>query len=416
MTHVAPEMRNWRRRVFAATWLSYAGLYFCRKPFFIAKASLEEAWGWDPAVLGYVGIAYLISYAFGQFVAAAAGTRWGPRLVLLVGMAVSIGANLAFGFVSDARVFAAFMVLNGLAQSTGWSNNVGTMANWFHRKERGTVMGVWATNFQVGGVAANGLAAAVLAAYGLQWAFAAGSVVLLGVWAFFVFNQRNRPEDVGLEPLPPDEEDPDIEPGKSEWTRDLVTNVALVGLFYFFVKFVRYAVWSWAPYLLSTSYGLDVDEAGYLSTAFDLAGIAGVIVIGIVSDRWFAGRRSGVSFLFICAMAASCLMLYTLGPQSLVLFGISLALIGFTLYGPDALMSGAGAMDVGSARTAVLAAGIINGMGSIGSVVQELLLGQMLSADAGVGAVFGALLTSSMLAALCLGVLIVRGRAGHARV
>ena len=60
--------RQWRRRVFAATWLSYAGYYFCRKPFFIAKPALSEELGWDPVMLGYIGTAYLIAYTLGQFV------------------------------------------------------------------------------------------------------------------------------------------------------------------------------------------------------------------------------------------------------------------------------------------------------------------------------------------------------------
>ena len=42
---------------------------------------------------------------------------------------------------------AGLIAVNGLAQATGWSGNVGTMASWFHKHERGKVMGVWSTNF-----------------------------------------------------------------------------------------------------------------------------------------------------------------------------------------------------------------------------------------------------------------------------
>ncbi len=409
------NLTSWRVRVFAATWASYAGFYFCRKPFYIAKASLEETMNWDAATLGWIGTAYLLAYTLGQFLSGWAGNRFGPRLLLLTGMAVTIGANIAFGFTTNAYTFAAFMVVNGLAQSTGWSNNVGTMARWFHRQERGTVMGWWATNFQVGGVLANLLAAAILAAWGVEWAFFSGSFVLMAVWAFFLFNQRNDPADVGLPPVVDPDESESEEGQDAGWTRAVVTNVLIVGVFYFFVKFIRYALWSWAPYLLSRNYGLDFDDAGYLSTAFDLAGIAGVIVCGWLSDRYFEGRRASVAFLFICGMAASCGFLYVLGPTSLILFGTSLALIGFTLYGPDALMSGAGAIDVGSPQKAVLAAGIINGMGSIGAVVQEFALGAMLQ-DGGVGMVFGTLLGSSLGAALCLGYLVWRSRTGSADI
>jgi sugar phosphate permease len=87
--------------------------------------------------------------------------------------------------------------------------------------------------------------------------------------------------------------------------------------------------------------------------------------------------------------------------------------IGFFLYGPDALMTGAGAIDVGSARTAVLAAGIINGMGSIGSLVQEVIMAKVL-ADAGTGAAFGILLVCAVGAAGFLSIVLWRNARGLA--
>jgi sugar phosphate permease len=97
------------------------------------------------------------------------------------------------------------------------------------------------------------------------------------------------------------------------------------------------------------------------------------------------------------------------------LFATSLGLIGFTLYGPDALMTGAGAIDVGSARRATLAAGVINGMGSVGSVMQEFVFGRILKESTS-GFAFAVLLGAAIAAALCLGVLQLRRRLGHASV
>jgi len=372
-------------------------------------------------MLGYIGTAYLVAYTIGQFIAGAAGNKWGPRLLLLTGMAVSIIANLGFGLSNSAGTFMALMVVNGLAQATGWAGNVGAMAPWFRRAERGTVMGVWATNYQVGGVLANTLTAWILGRWGFEASFFAGSAVLLAVWGFFVFNQRDKPEDLGLPPIAEEEEGTAAEEKGSEsgsglagWSRQVWTNVLLVGVFYFFVKFIRYSLWSWSPLLLRRDFGLDLDDAGYLSTAFDLAGITGVIAAGWLSDKMFSGRRARISFLFILGMAASCLMLYLLGPSSLLLFGISIALVGFFLYGPDALMTGAGAIEVGSLRSATLAAGIINGMGGVGSVAQELLLGRLLGEGEGVSQVFGLLLGSSVGAALALSVLLWRVKRGEA--
>lgn len=411
------EQKSWRYRIFASTWLCYAGLYFCRKPFYIVKGALSDELGFDATSLGLIGTAYLVAYMLGQFITGVAGSRWGPRLVLLLGMAISIGVSASFGFANNMPTFLVLMTLNGFAQATGWACSVGTMANWFRRSERGRVMGIWTTNFQVGGVLANTLAAFVLGAYGFRYSFLAGSAVLALVWLFFLFNQRNCPEDLGLAAIVEDESGSDVSTKGPVISRAVWTNVLLVGGFYFFVKFIRYALWSWTPFFLNKNYGLQGDDAGYLSTLFDLAGIAGVIVTGFLSDKVFKSRRAGVSLLMMVALMISCLLMTWLGTLSVPVFAVCLAMVGFTLYGPDALMTGAAAMDIGSRRGATLAAGVINGVGSAGSVVQELVIGRMYDSGGGsLGPIFALLLGSSIMATLVMAVMVVRNRMGKIQV
>lgn len=412
----ARALKVWRWRVFAATWLCYAGFYFCRMPFYITKSALGRELHFDATMLGDIGSVYLVAYALGQFLSGLLGSRLGPRVTLLVGMAVSVAANVGFGLANTYGGFLALMALNGLSQATGWSNNVGTMANWFRRQERGTVMGLWATNFQVGGFVAKLLAAWALGALDYRFSFFTGTVVLLLVWGFFVFNQRDKPADVGLPPVD-EAEDAKEQAAGTGWTRAMMLNVFLVGVFYFFVKFIRYALWSWAPFFLERNYGLKGDDAGYLSAIFDVAGIAGVVVTGALSDKVFKGRRAGVSLLMMVAMCASCVLLYAVGGLSIPVFAVCIALVGFTLYGPDALMSGAGAMDIGSRRGAVLAAGVINGMGAVGAVVQELVIGRAYDANGGqLGPIFFLLLGSSAAAVAAIAVVWVRNRTGRSDV
>jgi sugar phosphate permease len=51
-----------------------------------------------------------------------------------------------------------------------------------------------------------------------------------------------------------------------------------------------------------------------------------------------------------------------------------LALIGALLYGPDSILCGAAAMDAGGPRAAAMATGFVNGIGSIGPILQGLLI------------------------------------------
>ena len=274
-------------------------------------------------------------------------------------------------------------------------------------------MGIWATCYQVGGVAANGTAAWILVRYGYRHAFVAGALILFSVIVFFFFNQANQPEDKGFEPITSEDEAETTDDGATGWSRQTWTTVLLVGCFYFFVKFIRYALWSWAPFFLSRNFGLEGDDAGYISTLFDLFGIGGVVFAGWLSDRWFDGRRAKVGFLLLLGLIASTTIMATAGSTSVTIFAAAMAATGFALYGPDALMTGAGAMDIGTRKGAILAAGIINGMGSVGSVVQELVIGSMYSGSGGeLSPILYLLMGAATMATVMLGVVLVRNRMG----
>jgi sugar phosphate permease len=428
------EHRRWRIRIFATTWLAYVAFYFCRKPFSVVKKALERETGWSTSDLGDLWAVYLIAYAVGQFLASHMGTRLGPRRNVLLGMTISILATLAMGVTLSPPVLLGLMAVNGLAQATGWSGTVGTMAGWFHRHERGRVMGAWSTNFTVGSIASGFTMAAILHLRVLpdvvtprialpdaapwRWCFYLGAVVLgAAAVQFFIF-QRNRPEDIGLAPI----EDP-VAPGPARpepasggglgLSRDAWTNLLLVGGFYFFSKFVRYAVWSWSAYLLSTKYGMSESRAAGFSIVFDLCGIPGVYLTGYISDRYFGSRRGGVSLAMMLGMTAATVLLIGFRDAGAGVFIFLLGLVGFTLYGPDALLTGAGAMDIGGRRAATFATAVISGFGSLGPIVQEVVIGRVYDARSGDLTLILVLLCASAVAAsLFCAALVWRNRRG----
>jgi MFS transporter, OPA family, glycerol-3-phosphate transporter len=413
---LTPAHRSWRARVFVATWLSYVGFYFCRQPFSKAKGAIAQTTHWDTATLGNIWAAYLIAYALGQFLASRMGPRLGPRRNVLLGMAVSVAVTVAMGVAPTWPVMAALVALNGLAQATGWSGNVGTMASWFHKHERGRIMGVWSTNFTVGALVPGWVIAAVLGVAPWPWCFYTGAAVLAVVWGQFYVLQRNRPEDLGLAPI----DDPvtagatldEAAAEPSRLSRDAWINVLLVGGFYFFIKLIRYGVWSWVPYFLKLSYGLGDSQAALFSTVFDLAGLPGVLVIGWLSDRYFGSRRGGISLIMTLGAVVSTGLLIALGGASVTLFIVLLGAIGFFLYGPDSLLTGAGAIDIGNRRLATFATAMISGLGSLGAVVQEFAISRNYKPGEGLGVVFAMLFGSAVLAAVFCAALVWRNRRG----
>ncbi|MCK5689319.1 MFS transporter [Myxococcota bacterium] len=412
------ELRLWRLRVFASTWIAYAGYYFGRQTFYIVKRPLGEELGYGPEMLGYLGSAYLVAYTIGQFTSAALGQRMGARVLLLGGASLSLLVNVGMGFSNSFYTLMVLLVLNGFAQATGWPATVGTMGYWTTRKERGTVMGVWATCYQLGGVFAKMWASFWLAQQGWRFSFFAGAAVLLLADGIIYLWQRNKPEDVGLDELDSikDENGASLAEEaeeKSPFTKAVIQTILLVGVFYFGVKFVRYALWSWVPFMLSSNFGVSDSQAGYVSILFDAAGFAGVLLSGWASDRFFKARRAKLAFYMLIGMTVGSGLLATVGLQSVFAFGLSLALVGFMLYGPDALLTGAGAIDIGSRRAAIVAAGVINGLGSIGSIAQEVVIPMVYDPSSGsVAPVFALLFGASALSVGAIGVVLWRNQKG----
>ena len=106
-----------------------------------------------------------------------------------------------------------------------------------------------------------------------------GSAVTLVTWAWGLYGLRNRPEDLGLPAIAESETEAAANPNShlGSGERNGLDSAPRRGRhadwhLLFFVKFVRYALWSWAPYLLETKYGMKGNEAGYLSTLFDVGG------------------------------------------------------------------------------------------------------------------------------------------------
>jgi OPA family glycerol-3-phosphate transporter-like MFS transporter len=390
MTPSDPErMRRWQLRIFAVTWLAYAGFYLTRKSFSIAKVELQkpDVLGLSTGSLAVIDGGYLIAYSLGQFCWGVLGDRFGTRAVVLTGMAASIAVAVAMGSVTHISAFTALFMLQGVCQSSGWAPLTKNIGEFFPRSVRGRVMGLWCSNFAIGGMAAGVIAG--LAAQGGGWrlAFFVPAAILAVVWLVFFLGQVNRPEDVGLPSAAADVGEPEdviiageAPAGEPEGSWRVVAEVMaspmvlLLAAVYLLVKPLRYLLMFWAPVYLHERLGTSVAESGILGSLFDLAGPIGIFAGGWASDRLFHARRVPVMVITLAA-AAGALALLPLMPASRLAVGSMLFVIGLLVYIPDSLVSGAAAIDFGTRKGASTAAGIINGSGSLGGVLGGTLPG-----------------------------------------
>ncbi|MGV0773004.1 MFS transporter [Mycolicibacterium sp. (ex Dasyatis americana)] len=420
-----PRYQRWRFQIFAVTWIAYAGFYFTRQAFSVAKLGILE----DPilsthltkSTLANLDAAYLAAYAVGQFVWGQVSDRFGPRVVILGGLAISAIATVFMGLLPALVFLLPLMIVQGLAQSTGWSPTLSNMAQFFSIGERGRVLGLWSTNYAFGGlVAAPILGWAAYDVFG-SWraAFFTGAAIVVGVFVLVLLFQRNRPQDVGLPPIEEYRAAQDAREGveldespeaesvaepKPSWRESLKVvlgdgMVRTLGASYFLLKPARYAILLWGPVIVAERLADgDKFQAVTIPVAFGVAGVLAPILLGRISDRVFSARRVPACVISLGILVA---VLALFGPLTATgsawVMVVVLGLIGLSVYGADAMISCVAAVDFGTSKHAGTAAGFINCCGSVGAILGGLLPGYLNTSTLFYGFAGAALLSMLLL-------------------
>ncbi|MEW6410140.1 MAG: MFS transporter [Nitrospirota bacterium] len=390
----------WRNRIFIILWITYGSFYLCRVNYSIAIPGLIKEFGWTKAELGAIGTALFWAYAIGQFVHGQLAERFSSRHYLLTVMLSSALLNLLFGPAVAIGLFVMGVVwgLNGFIQAGGWANCIKTLAHWFPPKARGKRMGIYGACYQVGNVMSWLLAGYVVAKYGWRAAFIAAPMIFASI-AFlnFIFG-RNRPEDAGLPPIECYEQYGEFKGKSVEEIKKLckprkekeehagfrftlkqtVANprVVAVACAFFCVDIIRYGFLLWAPTYLFEVQKAGIAKAAYTAIAIPAFGIAGAVLFGWVSDRFFDHRRAPVSALGMGALGFLAIFYYYGVPAGAwVLSFIILGLIGFCVLGTQVILVGAVPMDFGTRKAAGAAAGFIDSFGYIGAGLTGVISG-----------------------------------------
>ncbi|PRQ59823.1 putative glycerol-3-phosphate-transporting ATPase [Rosa chinensis] len=455
--------------VLIVTFLAYASYHAARKTTSVVKSTLDPAsdevglrflswrmsylgqpgerrrrfsWilgdGWAPfdgsdgtALLGEIDVAFLAVYAIGMYFSGHLGDRLNLRIFLTIGMVGTGVFTSLFGIgywgnIHSFYYYLGVQMVAGLFQSTGWPSVVAVVGNWFGKKKRGLIMGIWNAHTSVGNITGS-LVASALLQYGWGWSFVVPGLMIATIGVVVFLFLPVSPESVGVS-----EEDELDSPKKSgaEETEPLLTSraevkdqpvgfieawkipgVAPFALCLFFSKLVAYTFLYWLPFYISHTAidGQYLSDAasGTLSTLFDVGGVLGGILAGHISDRLDARAITAASFMY-CAIPA--LFLYrSYGSISLTVNIILMFITGMFVNGPYALITTAVSADLGThsslrgnSRALATVTAIIDGTGSVGAAIGPLVTGYI-SAES-----WSAVFTMLMGAALIAGLLLTR--------
>ncbi|XP_059895848.1 glucose-6-phosphate exchanger SLC37A1 isoform X5 [Gadus macrocephalus] len=390
-------------------------------------------------LLGAMDYSFLFAYAIGMYLSGIIGERLPIRLYLTVGMLCSGLFTCLFGLgyiynIHSLAFYVSVQVANGLVQTTGWPSVVTCISNWFGKGRRGLVMGVWNSHTSVGNILGSLIAGSYVSSnWGMSFIVPGIIIAAMGVVCFlFLIEHPNDLKTMHAQSSSPVGRGGDEEPlldretaasgrvplqqvvvVKSESEPSAISfmgalripGVIEFSLSLLFAKLVSYTFLFWLPLYITKAAHLDAKKAGDLSTLFDVGGIVGGILAGVISDK--LGKRATTCAVMLLLAAPtlygfSMISQFGLGPTVAMLL-----VCGGLVNGPYALITTAVSADLGThkslkgnARALSTVTAIIDGTGSVGAAVGPLLAG-VLSAG-GWDQVFYMLMTADFLALLFL--------------
>ncbi|XP_073711061.1 glucose-6-phosphate exchanger SLC37A1 [Misgurnus anguillicaudatus] len=411
-------------------------------------------------LLGAMDYSFLCAYAIGMYLSGIIGERLPIRLYLTVGMLASglFTSLFGLGYIYDIHNLGFYIfvqVVNGLVQTTGWPSVVTCIGNWFGKGRRGLIMGLWNSHTSVGNILGSLIAGYYVSSnWGLSFIIPGVIIAAMGIVCFFFLIEH--PNDLktacAQSSAPSNQKRNGVNGHKGlylqykqgaktqSWDTELllaqesvevcvpvqqvvvvkseaepsaisfmgalrIPGVVEFSLCLLFAKLVSYTFLFWLPLYITKAARLDAKKAGDLSTLFDVGGIVGGILAGVISDK--LGKRATTCAVMLL-LAAPTLYGFSMMSQ----FGIGptigmLLVCGGLVNGPYALITTAVSADLGThkslkgnARALSTVTAIIDGTGSVGAAVGPLLAG--LLSTGGWNRVFYMLMTADFFALLLL--------------
>uniref|UniRef100_G3N984 Solute carrier family 37 member 1 n=1 Tax=Gasterosteus aculeatus aculeatus TaxID=481459 RepID=G3N984_GASAC len=416
---------RYRALTFILTFLLYTSFHLSRKPISIVKSELHKNCSsanelatvasssqhpslpslhtstdcsWKPfdkrnykQLLGAMDYSFLCAYAVGMYLSGIIGERVPIRLYLTVGMLFSGLFTCLFGLgyvynIHNMAFYIFVQVANGLVQTTGWPSVVTCIGNWFGKGRRGLVMGLWNSHTSVGNILGSLIAGYwVSSNWGLSFIVPGLIIAVMGVVCFLFLIERDPslpqsydtelllPRDsvcVAMQPLVVVKRE--SEPSAISFMGALrIPGVIEFSLCLLFAKLVSYTFLFWLPLYITKTAHLDAKKAGDLSTLFDVGGIVGGILAGVISDKLGMRATTCAVMLLLAAPTLygfSMISDFGLGPT------IGMLLVcGGLVNGPYSLITTAVSADLGThkslkgnARALSTVTAIIDGTGSVG--------------------------------------------------
>jgi sugar phosphate permease len=291
----------------------------------------------------------------------------------------SAALNQLFGLNSAYYTLLFIWAANGYFQSLGWSPCIRVVGNWIPAHRRGKALGIIGTGYQVTLGLTYVIAGYSANRFGWRGALQVPSIMLAATGIFMLVFLKDSPNDSASEKSSAKS----IQGASGTWLAVFqtigltLTNPALwlLGISLGLLNACRYGFVDWGIAHLMKVQDTRVDKAALTYLVLAIGAVAGSYLTGMVTDRFFGGRRAPAICALLVLLSILTLLYERVAQTSAWATIILLAFIGFCIYGPQVLLVGTAPADLARRGTPAAAAGFVNFLGYMGAASGDWITG-----------------------------------------
>jgi OPA family glycerol-3-phosphate transporter-like MFS transporter len=383
--------------------LGYIGIYLCRKNLSVALPAIQKHFSATNAQIGLIASYSTAAYTIGKRLFGPVIDRFGGRICFLLGLAgVALFGGLG-AFAVSTSMLALLYSANRFAGATGWGSMAKQVPDWFPAQRLAFPMAVLSLSFVFGGTCASLLAGKIDTWSGGNWRVVMGApslvlLVILGVcWMVLPRGPARAP---GEKPRS------DGSGFRFAQLLDLarIPQFWIVCALSLVLNITRETFNVWTVLFLKSEGGpgLTTQSAAFHSTAFDVCGALGILLLGWVLDRISARRRTYLLISILILLSVVIYQLPSFARRGLWAATAAIGVVGFLSYGPYSLLAGIFAVEIRGKAFLGTVAGFVDASGYFGASIMDRYFGKLLDQGGYLLALHVLAAVTSVSALLCL--------------
>jgi ACS family hexuronate transporter-like MFS transporter len=269
--------------LFAATAINYVD----RQIIGVLKPTLQHEFGWSEIAYGDIIFWFQAAYAIGYLGFGPLVDRIGARLGYAAAVLIWTTAHIAHAFVTTVSGFTLVRFALGLGESGNFPAGLKAVAEWFPKRERAFVTGIFNAGTNIGAIITPLVVPAITLAFGWRWAFIVTGVLSLAwlvAWFALYRRPREHPRLTTAELVLIESDPPDSEETSSWWALLRVRATWAYALGKFLIDPIWWMFLFWLPDFFAKRYHLDLESFGPPLVAVYLLSDVGSVAGGWMSS------------------------------------------------------------------------------------------------------------------------------------